>query len=77
VDEMTSPSNADISITLNGKLRSTRIGIRVSDLLEELDLRERLVVVERNGAIVRRDAFADTLLEDGDVLEIVHFVGGG
>jgi thiamine biosynthesis protein ThiS len=77
VDEMTSPSKAEISITLNGKLRSTWNGIRVSDLLEELDLRERLVVVEQNGAIVRRDAYADTLLEDGDVLEIVHFVGGG
>jgi thiamine biosynthesis protein ThiS len=77
VDKMTSPSKAEISITLNGKLRSTRNGIRVLDLLEELDLRERLVVVEQNGAIVRRDAYADTLLEDGDVLEIVHFVGGG
>ena len=74
---MKSPSNAEITVTLNGKSRSTRNGIHVSELLEELDLRERLVVVERNGEIVKRDAYAGTLLEDGDVLEIVHFVGGG
>ena len=35
------------------------------------------VVVERNGRIVRGDALAQEPLEDGDVLEVVSFVGGG
>jgi hypothetical protein len=38
---------------------------------------ERLVAVERNGAIVPKSAFGSTLLEEGDVVEIAHFVGGG
>ena len=67
----------EISLTLNGKPRSVRTGASLSDLIHELSLRERLVVVERNGIIVPRSAYGDTLLEDRDTLEIVHFVGGG
>lgn len=55
-------------------------------LAEPMDLRSYLmqagfnvqrVVVERNGAIITRDHFAETMLADGDKLEIVQFVGGG
>jgi len=35
------------------------------------------VVVEHNRVIIRRPALASTPLADGDVVEIVHFVGGG
>ena len=35
------------------------------------------VVVERNGAIITREHFAETLLADDDSLEVVQFVGGG
>jgi thiamine biosynthesis protein ThiS len=38
---------------------------------------EKLVAVERNGDIVPRGSFAAVELDDGDVLEILHFVGGG
>lgn len=66
-----------ISITLNGKPKDVPSESTVSDLLDMLELRERLVVVERNGAILNRSDFAQTSIERGDVLEIVHFVGGG
>jgi thiamine biosynthesis protein ThiS len=36
-----------------------------------------MVVVELNRKIVRRPQLSDTTLSDGDVLELVHFVGGG
>jgi thiamine biosynthesis protein ThiS len=36
-----------------------------------------MVVAELNGEIVHRSRFPETLLGPGDVLEIVHFVGGG
>jgi thiamine biosynthesis protein ThiS len=50
----------------------------VSTLLGELELDPRLVVVERNREILRdRHAFDEVTLLDGDVLELVHFVGGG
>ena len=38
---------------------------------------DKRVAVERNGAIVPRDSFGAVMLENGDVLEILHFVGGG
>jgi thiamine biosynthesis protein ThiS len=64
-------------IEVNGTLRTVERGRTVRDLLENLALDPRLVVVERNREIVRRDALAETELRDGDTLEIVHFVGGG
>ena len=77
MDEITVPGGTTIAVTLNGKPRDIPSGQTVSGLLEELDLRERLVVVERNGSIVNRAEFPATSLAAGDVLEIVHFVGGG
>lgn len=49
----------------------------VEDLLHELGLDPRAVVVELNREIVRRPALAATAVAEGDTLEIVHFVGGG
>jgi thiamine biosynthesis protein ThiS len=69
--------NGEQIITLNGKERRVRGGLTLSELIAELDLQDRLVVVERNGQIVTRPAYANTSIEAGDVLEIVHFVGGG
>ena len=49
----------------------------VTDLLVDLGLRPQLVVVKRNREILERGGYAETRLEDGDTLELVHFVGGG
>jgi thiamine biosynthesis protein ThiS len=75
--DVTAPNEAMINIRLNGKERVVKPGLPVAGLLEELELREKLVVVERNGSILSRSEFAETIIEPGDVLEIVHFVGGG
>ena len=45
--------------------------------LEELGFSAGRIAVERNGEIVPRNRYGETLLADGDVLEIVSFVGGG
>jgi len=66
-----------IEIHVNGKVRSVPSGIRVEGLLETLGLDGRTVVVELNRDILRRTDHADTGLEAGDRVEIVHFVGGG
>jgi thiamine biosynthesis protein ThiS len=52
-------------------------GITVQGLLEQLEIRHGRVAVERNLEIVPKRAFADTVLQDGDSLEIVTLVGGG
>jgi thiamine biosynthesis protein ThiS len=46
-------------------------------LIESLSLKSDRVAVELNHDIVPRDRWPETLLKDGDRLEIVHFVGGG
>ncbi len=68
---------SSIAVILNGKRRDVASDQTIAGLLDDLDLRERLVVVERNGSIVNRADFATTSVEVGDVLEVVHFVGGG
>ena len=73
-----STAAATIALTVNGEPRSLAADTTISGLLAFHDLDARLVVVERNGTIERdRDAFAHMLLADGDVIELVHFVGGG
>jgi thiamine biosynthesis protein ThiS len=66
-----------ITITLNGEKRSINEGTTVSALLEELGLRPELLAVERNRDIVPREAYGETVFQEGDVVEIVTFVGGG
>ena len=67
---------ANIQITLNGDVRRTSAPT-IAALAAELELDPAKVAVERNGAIVPRSTLVEVALADGDVLEIVHFVGGG
>jgi thiamine biosynthesis protein ThiS len=67
-----------LALTVNGDPRSVAPGTTLSAFLASLSLDPRMVVVEHNRTILRdRDAYASLALSDGDVLEIVHFVGGG
>lgn len=66
-----------LSITVNGAPRTVPGPISLAGLLEHLGLDPRTVVVERNRAIVRRPSLAETPVAEGDVIELVHFVGGG
>ncbi len=66
-----------VPVRLNGELRDVPAGLSVAQLLAHLDLNPRLVVVEQNGEILRREAYASAPVSAGDTLELVHFVGGG
>ena len=66
-----------MEIRLNGEARRVSDGVSLADLLAELGLGGRRVAVERNRDIVPRASFARTFLEQGDVIEVVQFVGGG
>ncbi|MEP0390518.1 MAG: sulfur carrier protein ThiS [Erythrobacter sp.] len=65
-----------ISITLNGEPRQTSANT-IAALVRELELEPAKVAVERNREIVPRSTLGVAPLTDGDILEIVHFVGGG
>lgn len=67
----------EITIRVNGERRTVPPGTSVGELLRLLDVDARQVAVERNRTVVRREALGTTVLEDGDRLEIVTFVGGG
>ena len=74
---MTENQDEMIEIVLNGKPTPRAAGSTISDLLTDRSLVDRLVVVEVNGTIVPRSDFATTCFVDGDIVEMVHFVGGG
>ena len=67
---------ASLSIIVNGEPRRATSG-SIADLVRSLELDPAKVAVERNGEIVPRSALSTVPLADNDVLEIVHFVGGG
>ncbi len=66
-----------ITIHLNGETREVPEGLTLAGLVEWLELPPDRVAVERNREIVPRARWADTLLQAGDELEVVHLVGGG
>jgi thiamine biosynthesis protein ThiS len=66
-----------LRITLNGELYELAEPLSVTDLLLKLSIDPRRVAVEHNLEILRRPLFGDTLVHDGDRIEIVNFVGGG
>lgn len=69
-------SHEAITLTVNGEARSVPAGTTVRGLLDLMNLRGH-AAVERNRAIVPRAEHPATALADGDVLEVVHLVGGG
>ena len=69
--------STQLSLTVNGEPRRIAAGATIADLVRELELDPAKVAVERNAEIAPRSTLADVALADGDVLEIVHFVGGG
>jgi sulfur carrier protein len=66
-----------IQVTVNGAEHYFEQPLDVAELLRRLELSGRKIAVERNGDIVPRSAHGDTLLGNGDRLEIVVAVGGG
>ncbi|WP_103099458.1 sulfur carrier protein ThiS [Novosphingobium guangzhouense] len=68
---------AEILLTVNGEPRRIAAGSSIADLVADIGLDPKKVAVEHNAEIAPRSTLADVMLCDGDVLEIVHFVGGG
>jgi thiazole synthase len=66
-----------MDVVINGERKQISAGVTLLELLKELELDPRAVVVEHNRKIVRRVGLADITVQDGDAIELVHFVGGG
>ena len=66
-----------MQITLNGERFELDQPVSVADLLAKLDIDPRRVAVEHNLAILKRQRFPEVVVQEGDTVEIVNFVGGG
>lgn len=70
-------AEATISVTINGEARRLPAETSLHALCSVLEINPAKIAVEHNRQIAPRGHYAAIKLTDGDVLEIVHFVGGG
>jgi sulfur carrier protein len=66
-----------LTIHLNGEPYEIPGPVSISALLAELDIDPRIVAVEHNVAVIKRQYYETTMIAEGDEIEIVRFVGGG
>jgi thiamine biosynthesis protein ThiS len=66
-----------MKILCNGETLEVAVGMRVADYLSQLGLDASSVVVECDGKILSREEYGSHALQDGSVLELIRFVGGG
>jgi len=66
-----------MKLLINGEDREFSSPMSLSSLVEQLGMKTDRVAIELNRNIVSRERWAETNLNEGDRLEIVHFVGGG
>lgn len=67
----------DIKIQVNGEFITCSPDLNLPQFLTQINLNPRLVAVEYNGEILHRQYWEQTILKEGDHLEIVTIVGGG
>lgn len=66
-----------ITVRVNGEDRRIPEGSTLLSLLHALNINEKRVAVEWNRRIVKSDTWAQAVVQSGDEIEVVHFVGGG
>jgi thiamine biosynthesis protein ThiS len=67
----------NINIILNGENKTVSGGSSVRDLIESVKLKSKMFVVEKNQNIIQKEEYRTNILQDGDIIEIVGFFGGG
>jgi len=66
-----------MKIKVNGEVREINEGSTLHDIIHELGLEERVMAAALNMQIVKQDAWEYAILNDGDAIELLDFVGGG
>jgi thiamine biosynthesis protein ThiS len=66
-----------VEILVNGDFHTFEEGITIAQMLNALELPLKKIAVERNLEVVPKSTYADVILQEGDKLEIIHFIGGG
>lgn len=66
-----------MEITLNGETKRIDGEVTLDRLLDLFSLPRQRVAIEHNRSVVSRNHWPDTIVNEGDRIEVVHFVGGG
>ncbi len=66
-----------MKIQVNGESRDVEDLVNIADLLPKIGIPEKGVAIELNRRVISKELWGATDLREGDILEIVHFVGGG
>jgi thiamine biosynthesis protein ThiS len=66
-----------VTITVNGEKREIEKEVTLDRLLDLFSLPRQRVAVELNNAVVRRQEWETTRVNEADQIEVIHFVGGG
>jgi len=64
-------------LTINGEIRENILATSLQELLEELGIISGRVAVEVNTQVIKKSDYEGFRINDGDIVEIVSFVGGG
>ena len=66
-----------ISVVINGETREVPEGVMLDQLPELFSLPMQRIAIEVNKTVIRRADWPCIAINDGDKIEVVHFVGGG
>ncbi len=66
-----------MKIILNGKTVDVEEGLSVADLVKRRKFNSNVIIVEYNYEVIKKEAWAQTRLKEGDRLEVLQLVGGG
>jgi len=67
-----------LSLQLNGsRVEVPSTVTTIAELIKHLQLEQKLLIVEHNEQVLKKSGHATAELNSGDIIEIVHFVGGG
>ncbi|MGB7069197.1 MAG: sulfur carrier protein ThiS [Pyrinomonadaceae bacterium] len=66
-----------MKVFINGETREIPDGFHLAQLLTHFEMPTQRIAVERNSEVVHRTAWTETLVADGDRIEVIQFVGGG
>jgi thiamine biosynthesis protein ThiS len=67
----------EIQIQVNGSKKTIHSGLSLVDLIGILKLESGQIAIEVNRVIVKKENWNELILQENDLVEIVHFVGGG
>jgi len=66
-----------MEITVNGEKKELESEMTISEFLNILKIKRQALAIELNKSIIKKSEYDSAIIKDGDVIEIVQFVGGG